>query len=77
MALVNSRAPRLIQFRYTVEPRHNNPRYNDIPRITVDIAMIDITISSRPNVFLSQYSDVISTQSQFKQNTEFNTITLQ
>ena len=30
MVLVNSRAPRLIQFRYTVEPRHNNPRYNDI-----------------------------------------------
>ena len=51
--LVNSRTPGLIQFRYTGEPRHKNPRYNDIPSITVDKAMIDITIfpiSSRPNV---------------------------
>ena len=53
LVLVNSTTPGLIQLRYNVEPRHNNPRYNDIPSITVDKAMIDITIfliSSRPNV---------------------------
>ena len=55
---------------YGTEPRYNDLRYNEIP-YSNDENLADRTQN------LPRYNDIISTQSQFKQNIEFNTIKLQ
>ena len=54
---------------YGTEPRYNDLRYNEIPYITMRSSH-DLEDRTQN---LPRYNDIISTQSQFKQNIEFNT----
>ncbi len=85
---------------YGTEPRYNDLRYNDIPDITMnilcpgksyskvygteprynDLRYNDIPDTDNENLAdrtqnLPRYNDIISSQSQFKQIIEFNSIT--
>ena len=52
---------------YGTEPGYNDPRHNDIPDIAMRMQWTERKIF--PDITIS-----LSTQSQFKQNIEFNTV---